>query len=86
MVECSKAHLVARVVDRGPGARAGANSARAEVGERRTRDAGVRYRQHVEVDPVFETINHSLLKSLLHPDRWCHPGVCEDIVIRPYTC
>ena len=34
---------------------------------------------HLELP--FNTVDHMLLKSLLRPDRRCHAGVCEDIVV-----
>jgi len=35
----------------------------------------------LDFELVFDTVDHSLLESLLRPDRRCHAGVCEDIVV-----
>ena len=34
---------------------------------------------------LFDIVDYTPLETLLSPDRWCHAGVCKDIVMRPRT-
>ena len=40
----------------------------------------------LDLELVFDTVDHSLLESPLGPDRWCHAGVCETVVVGLRAC